>query len=1178
MSILMPDRHGKWDATDDSRLSLDASDVTLRGFLRDTHGALIIGCGNPTFSQDFYNEGDGANANFGIIELFGNLASTSPGYVALQFRSYGRASGQNPSRFQFQFRPNGGSQATLTAYSAEVTHDNCAYVVVERNGDDYAVHLYDQEGTKTAGTPVTHDASSLGATLRNTAYTVYLGGMEATFPITTFPQWPVQLENFILVEQATSIVSLDTKIQNVIAGGSAVSEFGITNVKMWRTLADLGSTSLAAEATATTDIYPAFVNPATSRAVVGSPIGGADPTTAANLDESKYNFVGVQAGSSTETISIGGECVGSVTNVEGRLLNLSDLSEAQTWQTLDASPGATWSGSFTGVSPGEYCIELRPSNVPANVYAGRNPWVVGYVMAIMGQSQNEIAFNSIGGRAAGFTLPAAPTNAAAYVVNVVENSTYGFKPSVLRIDGDEDYSDALLYAQIEWERYNPGVPVIWARMFKEGSGVDNWLDDDIVAGSYRYFGDGASYGTGIATDTRLALGTDKINIILSWGTSDLTNSDYSNRLNGWVFDEGTGFTGASFKHMTDLFNSGFGIAQTPLTRAITTVTDNFSADPVEDDYASSASFRENQQAIVEAWISGKSNRVLIGPSVNDMTILAAGGPHQPGTAEGEAPYLAGSPRLGARWGLAAGWLVEGSDYTIPTLGSANFTSAAKTAFSIPVDSGSFGALKNADATSDVSGFEISTDNGTTWNRKGFTAAYSGSDVTLTKDSGDWTAVATDELLWRYHKGGPYSYGTSFVTEMRADIDKALYATDAAEESRGIPIEQKTNESGLGGFPVGAFVSPPLVPGVPSVVSNSAIADHTLITTPAAMADAGGTGGHSNGIACNIVLSDEGLPSGDYLQFNGADISGQIAIDVTAGTQFEFLLKANNTGSAQDYLGGSTTSALITHSAANTLDYSGVSSVAVDGVTYASGSLTLADGQQYKITGEFDNAETLTHIGSSSASGNYASGVVGYLSIDGGTYEYLTADSVQDLGSGQGLARNTGNVAEYGANVVDDDAWSEPAGVVNDGGVIDFINLNSQFITQSYSWDAGAVYHVTVDITITAGGAFRLPYDGDVSNIFAVSSSGSYSHVFVSSGGGLLFMGYPGSATGQIRNIVVRKTSSALINNYDPITDLTAIANDSREYPLNVNAAAQPNTLNPGTNDATIVNYDSSMKQ
>ena len=51
-----------------------------------------------------------------------------------------------------------------------------------------------------------------------------------------------------------------------------------------------------------------------------------------------------------------------------------------------------------------------------------------------------------------------------------------------------------------------------------------------------------------------------------------------------------------------------------------------------------------------------------------------------------------------------------------------------------------------------------------------------------------------------------------------------------------------------------------------------------------------------------------------------------------------------------------------------------------------------------------------------------------------------------------------------------------------------------------------------------------------------------------------------------------------VSNYDPATDLVTITNDSRSYPLNVDAAIQPNANNPGTDDATIINYDSGMAQ
>ncbi|MFW0778448.1 MAG: putative Ig domain-containing protein [Rickettsiales bacterium] len=884
MSILLPDRHGKLNATDDSRLEFDASDASLRGFLKDTYGVLIIGVGSPWLSQDFYSEGDGANSNFGVFELFGNITSASPGYVGLQFNSYARAS--NASTFQFQFRPNGGSQGVLTVYSAAVTETNCAYVVVERSGDDYAIHLYDHLGVKTAGTPVTHASGSLGATLRSSAYTVYVGGMDAAFPVTTFPQWNNHLENFALVEQSSAFTSLDSKIQNIIQGGSVVSEFGVSNVKIWRTLKDLSASSLSAEPTATNDIYPSLVNPATSRASLGSPLGAVDTTASCSITERKYNFVGIQGETITDDIPISGTYIGSVTSVECRLLDRDTLAEVVGWTVIDAAPsGGTWSGSFSGVSAGEYCMECRPSNAPSNVFEGRNPWVLAPIFLIVGQSQNAIALNA---KSSTITLDSVPSGFKGYQVGVNQNSTYGLQPYVMKAEDEDDFSDGPRYAQIEWERLHPGVPVVWVAHSHAGTGVQDWLDDDPLSGAYALFGDGVNWGTGLATDVRLALGTNKVNIILSWGTNDLPTSDYGNRLEGYIFNTGTGYTGASYKHLTDLYSSDFGFGHTPLTRAITVVTDNFTADPVADDYLNSANFREDQLSIIQAWDAAKTNKFAYGPSVNDMVIEAVGGPHQPDEGEGQDAYIGGSPRLGARWGIAASYVRSSASYTLPSLpDEGTFTGAARSSFTLPVDVGSYGALKNSDATTDVSGFEISEDSGGTWNRKGFSVSYSGNTVTITKDSGDWSALADTVLRWRYHKGGPYSYGTNYTAEMRADINKALYAAAANEDGRGIPVTEKTNTGA--GFQVVENVTP-TAPVFDSPAYNN-LASYNYgdsVTLTPQFSTAG------NPAPTYSVVSGS-LPSGTSLNTSTGVVSGNLNVNGAVS----FTIRATNSEGSSD---------------------------------------------------------------------------------------------------------------------------------------------------------------------------------------------------------------------------------------------------------------------------------------
>lgn len=793
MSLLFPDRNGTWSATDDSRLSLDSSLKT--GWLTSAHGLLLIGVGNPLLHQDYYSEyNGGSNAVYHLLTNQNENLGTSPGYWSIHFEGWGSNVIADRETFSLKFRPNGGSQVSFIVRSPVVTHTNCAYIGIERNGDDYAIHLYDKNGVKTAGTFATHVAGSLGMTMRSSAYTVWVGSNIGLQSIQTSGHWRSMLENLTLVEQASAFTTLDTKVANVINGSDPVTEFGATEVKIWRTLEDLTSAGLAAAPTATSDTLPAISVAAFSRVEVGSPIAAPD-TQCVRLDEQKYNFYGLLGTETSTTIAVSGTYLGTVTNVEGRLVNKATDVVVQDWATLDtAVAGGTWSGSFTGVAAGEYYIELRPSNATANVYKGRNYHTVAYIFFWHGQSQLAIAWESKAALAGTYTpIENLPATARAYYVGRSDSSTQGDRVAFMRMSGQDDYGDALHSAQVEWERTNPGVPVVWVFAALPGQSLLQALNGD-----NGYIGDGTTWNSGIFTDLKLALGTDKVNVAYQWITSDISQveEEYRNRILGWLFNEysgaGTDYSGVLYNHFTDFFDASFGLALSVPARATTTVLDNFTADPVSDDYGSITEKRELQRALVAEWAADatKTGRYIVGPSVNDMHIEAAGGPHQPGIGEGAARYAGGTPRLGSRLGIAAAWLSTPTVYSPPTLGSASFTSTAKTAFSIPVSLGSFGAIKNGSGTSAVSGFEISADNGVIWNRKGFSAELSGNTVTITKTTGDWTAVPDEQLLWRYHSGGPYSYGTSYTAEADADILLALYGTAANENGLGIPVSSQ----------------------------------------------------------------------------------------------------------------------------------------------------------------------------------------------------------------------------------------------------------------------------------------------------------------------------------------------------------------------------------------------------
>lgn len=766
MSLVFPERSGS--NGDDNRLSFD---IGTFAFLSDAYGVMYFECGNPLLYQDFYNEYQGGLNT--ISYLFGNRNSASPGYASIGFVLWGDDQGAaEAERFRLRVRPNGGLQNELIIYSETVTHDNCESIAVVRDNGSYAIHLIARDGTVTPGPFTLHRVDSAGLSLRSGERVACLGGLASTATSSQgSTMWRAQLGNFIGVHSATPFSNVNQSLTNLAQGVDPVTEFGASQVVAWRTLADISAASLSPEPTATSDTLPVLTTDPSNQIVVGSPISPVDPTVSVSVNEKKRNVFGLRANENLVDFEVDGTAIGSTGAVIGRLLSYPSLAVVQDWQTLDAAPTTTWSGKFYNVAPGEYCIEVYPENAPANVYEGRNIWAAAYPMILFSQSQGQIAFNA---RSNIYTLSTPDATAKAYVAGWSENSTKGSRSYIIRPENYFDYSDSLRYATIEWNRLHPGVPVMWMGLGVNGASVSDFLNNSVYDNGYKYFGDiGSGFNTGVATDMRLILRNDKASIINFQATSDLTNPNYADEAEGLFLNTGL-FSGPSYSHLSDLFPN-FTFGHMPLSRTISTALDNFTGDPVTDDVSNVSAFRDSQKALLESF------GAYTGPALTDMTIEAAGGPHQPNDTEGLPAYLKGSPRVGSRYGLTAAYLLDPTPPVMPRLASrGQFTDGTQTAFTLYVYQGSYGALKNDDVSNEVAGFQV--ESGGVNNRKGFTATYDGQVVTITKDSGAWVNPKV-----QYCKGGPLSYGTNYTTEMRADLLKLLYADGPEEGGLGVPI-------------------------------------------------------------------------------------------------------------------------------------------------------------------------------------------------------------------------------------------------------------------------------------------------------------------------------------------------------------------------------------------------------
>lgn len=200
-----------------------------------------------------------------------------------------------------------------------------------------------------------------------------------------------------------------------------------------------------------------------------------------------------------------------------------------------------------------------------------------------------------------------------------------------------------------------------------------------------------------------------------------------------------------------------------------------------------------------AWCIDNPDLGVIGPAVTDMAIdnlasgtttapdINLGGPHQSQVLR-EGSYRLGY-RIGETYLRARG---QSPFATNPYVDPAQITiDAARTEMLVKCVLPNQGlGLRTADGRP-VTGFELSTDGGTTWMRSGFTASIVASDtVRITKSSGAWPTG----LRLTYLRGGPFSYGTA--EELNAHYKGSLYDGCAMEGGLGLPLLGIDNANGV----------------------------------------------------------------------------------------------------------------------------------------------------------------------------------------------------------------------------------------------------------------------------------------------------------------------------------------------------------------------------------------------
>lgn len=551
----------------------------------------------------------------------------------------------------------------------------------------------------------------------------------------------------------------DTDWQEIALGADPLTRIGLSNFKYYRRLRDttLASRSPVAgtgDTSAACTVIGAFLP--------GGTPGRQHPTDYITLDPvPDYHGFGVDPVTRDAIIPVSGKCNGvtwagvftqNVMEHHGhrrearyiagviqvRYINDTTLVPLTPWQ--QACPI-----SVTGVTEGRSFTENSRSAATVDVIGN-------------GQSQQTILCE---GTSLNNTLSTPSFSLVRREVGAIEPSAVAFqtRPEV----GNLRTSDALAeMVKVIQSRANAfiGRPVAVRYILNAVAGTSP-LDmiDDWVRGGLNTIDLLAYAGSGVTVDL-----TDWHSAVVSEG------ANYGNNILGAIY-LGTG-PYATANQMPDIRRANARIAIAGTSRETITTPGPFDTDQSTGVGAVRASAR--------AWAA--ANGAAYGPEQIDIRVDTGQGPHQSTTS------LRGNVRKGGRQGETVARALGFSTSVDPSLGSPQFN-AGKASFRLTAtlpNAGSSLRVDNA-ATygSDVQGFEISTDGGSTWSRSGFTATFSGTTVTLTKSSGNWSGVTVGNMRVRYAFGGPFSYGTS--EEGTEKFRGLLYDGTAIEGGLGLPV-------------------------------------------------------------------------------------------------------------------------------------------------------------------------------------------------------------------------------------------------------------------------------------------------------------------------------------------------------------------------------------------------------
>lgn len=539
--------------------------------------------------------------------------------------------------------------------------------------------------------------------------------------------------------------------QAIAQGADPLTTLGAANLAYYRQL-DGTAASLDPPAAATADPDATLTVIDGENLSPGSDFWLGSSGLAIDGPPTRYVY-GLLKGEASRDVTFSGRAVTAHegATVEVQVFNAETGAVEVDWTSTGTIASGAWSGAVTVPRSSQGWVLARARIVgsdPEIVAVMAEPFAVGWKFAIFGQSQMEYGAyfsNRADAATAPFTLSAGIDSGGGPWLEVVKVR-------------DRDLGDAVVALGEQMRQYGDDTPVMACWYTISGTSALDMIDDGLSGRTWEDL-----------LEKSAVWGTDITAVLWNWGTSDLGNGAWSEIFDA-VFD-GTGPKAADHA-LVDVFRPGFGRILSPLTRATTT-----GAGPLDVSDLDAYNDREEQIAYAEA------NGWTVGPYVYMQVPDDIGGPHQDLTAE------RGNPLVGNRLAIAVARHLGLDTSTNPHLTGTAVFNEDRTTITVPVTLPNGGTL-TAEAPNAITGFEVN-DGGApitglredVWTRSGFTAAISGSDIILTKDSGAWSEGTTVSFMF----GGPLCYGSSVSeTTLLDGVPHESYALDG--RGWGLPLD------------------------------------------------------------------------------------------------------------------------------------------------------------------------------------------------------------------------------------------------------------------------------------------------------------------------------------------------------------------------------------------------------